>query len=99
MKDGEPAAPMACRLERVELGNDDDGDPITSCVVVPVEGAAAKAKEPKLPPAAKPALELLRDLIASDASEPAPASNYVPADVRVVSAVLWRETFYNAHID
>ena len=37
MKDGEASAPMASKLERVELGLDDDGDPITSCVIVPVD--------------------------------------------------------------
>ena len=37
MKDGRAGAAMASRLERVELGTDDDGDPITSCVVVPAD--------------------------------------------------------------
>jgi hypothetical protein len=43
MKDGDASAPMACRLERVELGIDDDGEPITSCIVMPVEGVTASA--------------------------------------------------------
>src|SRR5262249_20060475 len=91
MKDGDATAPMACRLERVDLGNDSDGDLITSCVVVPVDSAAvARAKGPKLPAVAKLALDLLRELIA-ESGEPAPTSNHIPADVRVISAVLWRE--------
>jgi hypothetical protein len=100
MKDGEASAPMACKLERIELGTDDDGDPITSCVVVPVEGVAAVGTKggPKLPPAAKLALDQLVELIASDDSEPAPASNHIPRSVRVCSAVLWRENFYKAHV-
>ena len=98
MKDGDAAEPMASKLERIELGNDDDGDLITSCVVVPAEGAAAKRKGPKLPAAAKLALDQLQELIASDASAPAPASNHIPASVRVCSAALWRENFYKAHI-
>ena len=32
MKDGDASAPMASKLERIDLGTDDDGDPITSCV-------------------------------------------------------------------
>ena len=43
MKDGQPGAPFACRLESVELGKDDDGDTISSCVVVPADLASAGA--------------------------------------------------------
>jgi hypothetical protein len=35
-KDGETGLEIISRLVKVELGNDDDGDPITSCVVEPV---------------------------------------------------------------
>ena len=35
MKDSLAGAPFGSRLEVVELGTDDDGDPITSCAVVP----------------------------------------------------------------
>jgi hypothetical protein len=38
MKDGEPSEPMLDRLEKVDVGTDDDGDPITTCIVKPVEG-------------------------------------------------------------
>ena len=38
MKDGQAGAVCASRLESVDLGCDDDGDPITSCVIVPVDG-------------------------------------------------------------
>jgi AAA domain len=37
MKDGEAGATIVSRLDRVELGDDDDGDPISSCVIVPAE--------------------------------------------------------------
>ena len=37
MKDGEAGAVIASRLETVELGTDDDGDPQASCIVVPVD--------------------------------------------------------------
>jgi hypothetical protein len=97
MKDADASAPMASRLEHVELGNDDDGDPLTSCVVVPADDAAAAgAKQSKATGAAQLALDQLRELIVSD-GEPAPASNHIPPHVRVVSAVLWRECFYKAH--
>jgi AAA domain len=42
-KDGPEGAEIASRLEPVELGRDQDGDPVTACVVMPVEDGAAKA--------------------------------------------------------
>src|SRR5262249_23946788 len=42
MKDGPEGETIVSRLEQVELGQDVDGDPITSCVVVPVEGGAVR---------------------------------------------------------
>ena len=35
---------LASKLERVELGRDSDGDPISFCVIVPSEAAAAGSK-------------------------------------------------------
>jgi hypothetical protein len=43
MKDGWPESPLACRLERVETGLDDEGSASTSCIVVPVDAAPASA--------------------------------------------------------
>lgn len=90
LKDGEAGPPMGARLERVELGTDDDDDPITSCVIVPAEIAA---KEPKLPAAAKLALEQLQELIA-DSGEVPEASTHIPSRTLTVSVVLWREHYY-----
>jgi AAA domain len=45
MKDGPEGDVIGSRLERVELGADEDGDPITSCVIVPVEISDRKAAE------------------------------------------------------
>ena len=39
-KDGEDGEAHAFRLEVVEVGTDEDGEPIRSCVVIPEEGAA-----------------------------------------------------------
>jgi hypothetical protein len=102
MKDGAEGASFTSALKTVEVGTDAaTGKPITSCVIEPVEGAAAgkaPAKASKLSPAAKLALDQLTKLIGSDASETAPASNHIPANVRVCSAVLWRESFDKASI-
>jgi hypothetical protein len=95
-KDMEAGATVVFRLEREVLGTDQDGDEITSCVVVEAEAAA---KGPKVIGQTKVAFDLLTELIAS-AGEPAPTSNYVPPGIgKVCSHILWRETFYKASIN
>jgi hypothetical protein len=49
MKDGPEGTTIASRLEQVEVGVDDDGDKITSCVVLPVEDRPAEAAARKPP--------------------------------------------------
>jgi hypothetical protein len=68
---------FASRLEVVELGLDDDGDKITSCVIVPVEGLAPqKVKPKKLPAAAAKALKALHEII-DDAGIIPPPDSYI----------------------
>ena len=43
MKDGEPGEVIVSKLERIEVGIDDDGDPITSCIVVEAEGVGKES--------------------------------------------------------
>lgn len=49
VKDGEDGEAHPFRLDVVEIGTDEYGDPITSCVVVPAETAAtaSRSKKPK----------------------------------------------------
>jgi AAA domain len=42
-KDGPEGAVIASKLEPVDLGRDQDGDPVTACVVMPVADGAAPA--------------------------------------------------------
>jgi hypothetical protein len=42
-KDGETGLVFVSRLEKIEIGRDEDGDAITSCVIREVEGAAPQA--------------------------------------------------------
>jgi len=96
MKDGEAGAVIACRLDRIELGLDDDGDPITSCLIIPAEGVTS-AKGPKLSDANKLALVTLQTLLAAE-GQPPPADCKVPqGTTRVCSAIKWREAFYAAY--
>lgn len=97
MKDGEASAPMGSKLKPVELGFDDDGDQMSSCVIVPAEVVdKKKAKKADLPGTAKLALDQLRKLIAKKGEIP-PASEHIPPDTKVCSAVEWRENFCNAY--
>jgi hypothetical protein len=80
-------------LERVELGRDDDGDQIVSCVVVPTETAA---KGPKLSNVNSFALELLKRLIETD-GQPAPADLKLSEGCRVCLSAVWRENFYETY--
>lgn len=49
LKDGPEGDTIVSRLEQVEVGTDEDGEQITSCVVVPVDGApVATASEHRL---------------------------------------------------
>jgi hypothetical protein len=60
MKDGPQGDTFMSRLEVVEVGVDEDGDPITSCVVIPVEGQAAQGEQgPNLTKNQKTMFEIL----------------------------------------
>ena len=89
MKDGPEGEQTGSRLEVVEVGIDDDGDPITSCVIVPAE-VSTTTRKPKVTGQAQIALDLLRKAIAQ-AGKITPASNHIPGGQLVVSLNLWRD--------
>jgi hypothetical protein len=91
MKDGPQGDDFTSRLKVVELGIDDDGDPITSCVIAPFEGPAQqKGKLKKLPAAAVKALKALHEII-DDAGATPPADPYIPPATKAVTTYQWRE--------
>jgi hypothetical protein len=90
MKDGQQGDEFASRLEVVEIGLDDDGDRITSCVIVPVEGLAPQKEKPKkLPAAAAKALKALHEVI-DDAGIIPPHDSYIPPQIKTVTVEQWR---------
>jgi len=99
MKDGEAGTVITSRLERVELGTDDDGDVIDSCVVVPANDSDTGTRDDKIRVGgqAKVALDLLERALV-DAGQRPPASNHIPQqpDIRVCPVDLWRSYFYAA---
>jgi hypothetical protein len=100
MKDGAEGAETCSRLEVVELGTDEDGEPITSCVVGPDDGAGTsrdRTSKPKVTGAAKVALDLLRRAI-DEVGEIPPASNHIPAGFRAVTEDTWRDYCYKGTV-
>ncbi|HVB16497.1 MAG TPA: AAA family ATPase [Stellaceae bacterium] len=96
-RDGIAGEAVAFRLRPVELGRDADGDPVTSCIAEPVEGATDRKPTRGLPASQKRALELLSDAIAR-AGEIPPADNHIPAEVPCVGEAQWRECCYQGMI-
>ena len=86
---------VSLRLRRVQLGIDDDGEPVTSCVVERAEPQPRPAK--KLTGAAKIAFDQLCNCLADHAQEIAP-SRHVPTGVQGVTLELWRGYLENAGI-
>jgi hypothetical protein len=99
LKDGAQGEETRSSLEVVELGQDADGENITSCVVDAIEGGPIPARRArqKVTGPAKVALDLLRRAV-DDAGESAPASNHVPQHVRVVDLSLWRQYAYEGSV-
>ncbi len=85
-------------LRTVELGQNQFGEPVTSCVVQPEECAIDVAKKPpKLSHAQGRALQLLAEAIEL-ASEIPPASNHIPPATRCVIEDVWRDYCYRGAV-
>jgi AAA domain len=100
-KDGPIGLQIISRLEVIDIGVDQDGDLITSCVVEEVEGGARRAIKDngarRLPKGAQTALRALS--LAVDALGEIPtASNHIPPGVRTVTMEQWRSYAYHAGI-
>ena len=91
MKDGPQGDCFSSRLKKVELGTDDDGDTISSCVVEAAEGFAARAaKAVQLPAGATKALRALHEIL-DDAGIVARADAHTPHGQKVVTIEAWKE--------
>ena len=94
MKDGPDGATWASRLEVVDLGVDDDGDAITSCVVVPTDNAAKPTA--KLSANQRRAIDVLRNCIV-DQGEIIKGRRDIPT-VPSVLLDAWREDLKRAGV-
>jgi hypothetical protein len=93
-KDFAEGTEIVSRLEPVPLGTDADGDPITSLVVLPVEGPIKRrAVTRKLSDRQRLALTAL-DECAASSGKPAPANLELPGRTVVVQLNAWRDELY-----
>ena len=96
MKDGESEDDtIASRLEVVEVGTDEDGEAITSCIVVPSEitEATTTTKPVRLPNSVKIARDCLIDVLAREGKVP-PINAHIPDHTPTVSETAWRADCY-----
>jgi AAA domain len=93
-KDFAEGTEIVSRLERINLGADADGDPITSLVVLPSEGSPTRrAITRKLSDRQRLALTAL-DECAASSGKPAPVNLELPTGIIVVQLSIWRDELY-----
>jgi hypothetical protein len=83
-------------LESVELGEDEDGDPVKSCIVVDAD-CPPPSSRPRLSPNHQTALDLLRRAVIEGGEKP-PPSNHIPLGILAVRVSLWRSFCYAGQI-
>jgi hypothetical protein len=97
-KDGDVGLTLVSRLEQVQVGVDNDGDVIFSCVVEAATRAGKpKPKAHKVTGAAQIALNALRKAL-DEMGQAAPGSNTIPSNVRVVTLDQWRVYAYRSGV-
>jgi AAA domain-containing protein len=90
-KDGPQGERIASRLEVVEVGTDEDGETIDSCVVIPVDAAdIANVPARKLSNKNQLAIECLADVLA-DRGQPATDALGPPPGVLTIGVAAWRD--------
>jgi hypothetical protein len=98
MKDGAEGDVIVSRLELVDLGADADGEPVTSCVIKPVEGEPIRQQtNRKLSDRQRLALDALAECATSRGQAP-PATFGLPAGLLTVTANDWREELYRRDV-
>ncbi|MBP0492194.1 AAA family ATPase [Pararoseomonas indoligenes] len=90
-KDDADGDKLGFNLRRVVLGQDEDGDDITTCLIDPTDAPKGKPKKPS--GQMGQALDILHDLIARQGRIP-PVNEFVPPHMPCVSIKDWREHAY-----
>ena len=92
MKDGPEGDAIVSRLKVVEIGANDAGEIITSCIIEPSDTKPA-AEKTSISFAQKRALSLLTEAINTAGTVP-PACDHIPPRTPCVSVELWRNYCY-----
>jgi hypothetical protein len=95
MKDGPQGDAITSALEIEPVGKDEDGEDITSCVVVPADAQTDSKRN--IPKSARTAFTLLEKAI-QDTDEPAPICKHIPRDARTTTIRRWRSYCYEGMI-
>jgi hypothetical protein len=92
-RDGSTGEKFPFELDVVELGADEDGDPVTTCIVRHIE-SDPHAKRPAKPltGVAKVGLQALQEAI-TDHGQVMPGTSTIPSGVRAVTLDQWRIQF------
>src|SRR5262249_39876916 len=96
MKDGAEGTIVASRLEVEEVGTDEDGDIITSCVVVPTEAQQTTIRH-KPSTKQRLALDALTDAVLSHGRD-APAAYQLPTGTKVVTEDEWKTELFRRKV-
>lgn len=100
MKDGPEGDTIASQLVPVEVGVADDGETITSCVVVPADASALNCRTQNATRLKRPvqiALDALHEALA-ECGTVQPASPHIPQGIQVVTVDQWRQLAYRKGI-
>lgn len=85
------------RLEAVCIGIDEDGDEITSCVVVEADEASRPSKAPRLSARERQAMEVLKNCIA-DQGRASPGAPHYPDGVPVIGVDQFKDYLFKAGV-
>jgi hypothetical protein len=91
-RDGVSGERFPFELDVIDLGVDQDGDPVTTCVVRHTIDTPARRPLPKLSPGASTALRALREVV-EERGELMPATSTIPKGAHVVTIECWRARF------
>lgn len=87
-KDDPDGDKFCFKLSQVDLGEDDEGETITSCIVEPIETVKGSSHV-KLSNAQKIAFDMLEKAISHEGKTP-PADNHIPLNTLCVKEKTWR---------
>lgn len=85
-------------LEPFEIGQDEEGAAVTSCIVVVTDKPAETAKKASLPKAAAIALRALAEAVNEQGKPSTTGAPQIPSTVKVVSQDEWRQQSYRRGI-